>query len=142
MDGQNRNYSLRLAGLQRYASTGTAVEEPSAQQVDLLAEPHADLAPDTVPAGTASGVADPTNHMRIDSFAAIAAGLDPDLRCLFEEAVATLQSLKSGREQVEIKLRETGRADAMRTVTGLTAMDIAIERTEAIIRTLGEMRRG
>ncbi|MDZ4754694.1 MAG: hypothetical protein SGJ11_09375 [Phycisphaerae bacterium] len=80
--------------------------------------------------------------MRIDAFAAIAAGLDPDLRCLFDEAVATLHSLKAGREQVESKLRETGRADAMRTVTGLTAMDIAIERTATIIRTLGEMKTG
>src|SRR5688572_18019625 len=109
MDGQNRNYALRLAGLQRFASSGTAVEEPSPQHVELLAEPHADLICDTLApiplplplpaaAGSASSVAESANPLRIDSVTATAAGLDPEFRFLFEEAVATLQSLKAGRE--------------------------------------------
>ncbi|MBL9148842.1 MAG: hypothetical protein JNM94_09140 [Phycisphaerae bacterium] len=98
-------------------------------------------APAAMPAGTGAGVADPTNPLRIDAFTAIAATLDPDTRVLFEEAVRTLEALRHGREQVEAKLRETGREDAIRTVTGTSAIDIAIERTEAILRQLGGMRR-
>ena len=94
----------------------------------------------SVPAGTASGVADQDNPLRIDAYAAIAATLDPSTRAVFEEAVATLKALKLGREQVEAKLKETGREDAIRAVTGTSALDAAIERTEAIIRHLGQMR--
>ena len=85
--------------------------------------------------------ADRGNPLRIDAYAAIAATLDPATRAVFDEAVATLRALKAGREQVEAKLKETGREDAIRTVTGISALDSAIERTEAIIRSLGEMRR-
>jgi hypothetical protein len=95
-------------------------------------------APASVPAGTGSGVADQDNPLRIDAYAAIAATLDPATRAVFEEAVATLKSLKIGREQVEAKLKETGREDAIRTVTGTSALDAAIERTEGIIRLLGQ----
>lgn len=55
-------------------------------------------------------------------------------------ARATLAALKAGRAQVEEKLRELGREDPIRTVTGTSALDAAIERTEAILRTLGSMR--
>ncbi len=97
-------------------------------------------APAALPAGAGSGVADQHNPLRIDAYAAIAATLDPTTRALFEEAVATLKALKLGREQVEAKLKETGREDAIRAVTGTSALDAAIERTEAIIRHLGQMR--
>ncbi len=130
-DGQNRTYSLRLTGLDRCPSKGVETDAPA----------QATFTSDAVPAGTASGSADPTNPMRIDSFAAIAASLDPEARAVFAEAVATLRSLKVGREQVEYKLKELGREDAIRVVTGVSALDSAIERTEAMIRTLGDMRR-
>jgi hypothetical protein len=97
--------------------------------------------PRSMPAGSGAGVADPSNPLRIDAFTAIAATLDPETRALFEEAVRTLHELREGREHVEAKLRETGREDAIRTVTGTSAIDIAIERTESMLRQLGSMRR-
>lgn len=105
------------------------------RQAEAFAEP-----PTAVPAGTGAGVADPDNPYRIDSFAAIAARLEGEARLVFEEAVRTLRSLEAGREEVEAKLRETGREDAIRTVTGMSAIDGAIERTQAMIRALGDLR--
>ncbi|MBL9120563.1 MAG: hypothetical protein JNL80_11695 [Phycisphaerae bacterium] len=124
MDGAERAYSLRLAGASARPTDGAETEPP-----------------DPLPAGSGAGVADRANPLRIDAYASIAASLDPATRAVFEEAVATLRALKAGREQVEAKLTETGRQDAIRTVTGTSALDAAIERTEAIIRSLAEMRR-
>jgi hypothetical protein len=83
---------------------------------------------------------DPVPPLKLDRNEAIAATLDPETRIVFEEALATLAALKAGRAQVEEKLRELGREDPIRTVTGTSALDAAIERTEAILRTLGSMR--
>ncbi len=124
-DGAERTYSLRLAGAASCAPDASAALD----------------APESLPAGTGAGAADRGNPLRIDAYAAISATLDPATRAVFDEAVATLRALKAGREQVEAKLKETGREDAIRTVTGVSALDSAIERTEAIIRSLGEMRR-
>jgi hypothetical protein len=75
--------------------------------------------------------------IRIDSFEAIAAGLEGETRRMFDEAVRLLSSLRSDREVVEAKLREAGREDPIRTVTGASALDHAIEETENLIRRLG-----
>jgi hypothetical protein len=87
-----------------------------------------------------AGAADRENPLRIDAYASIAATLDPASREVFLEAVATLRALKAGREQVEAKLKETGREDAIRTVTGLSALDRSIEETESIIRAISDRR--
>lgn len=133
-EGADRAYALRLAGL----SGGDSARGGAGEADATTPGPEA---PDSLPAGTGSGAADRSNPLRIDAYAAIAATLDPATREVFEEAVATLRALKAGREQVEAKLTETGRQDAIRTVTGTSAIDSAIERTEAIIRSLAEMRR-
>jgi hypothetical protein len=140
--GNVRPAPLRLAtagaatGVGAGAATGVGAGAASGAGAEVGAGgEHA-----SVPAGTASGVADQDNPLRIDAYAAIAATLDPSTRAVFEEAVATLKALKLGREQVEAKLKETGREDAIRAVTGTSALDAAIERTEAIIRHLGQMR--
>lgn len=129
----DRSYSLRLAGSGACGDGACGCGEQTAGS-------HG-APPAAWPAGSGAGVADPSNPLRIDAYAAIAASLDPATRVVFEEAVATLKALKAGREQVEAKLKETGREDAIRAVTGTSALDSAIERTESIIRHLGEMRR-
>lgn len=133
--GAPRSFALRLAGMERCTSR--------ADRHDVVApspsEPT-EFAPAALPAGTGSGAADPDNPFRIDSFAAIAASLDGDTRAIFDEAVHLLRSLQSGRAEVEAKLRETGRVDPIREVTGVSALDGAIERTQEMIRLLGEMR--
>jgi hypothetical protein len=75
--------------------------------------------------------------IRLDSLEAIAAGLDGETRSMFDEAVRLLESLRSDREVVEAKLREAGREDPIRTVTGASALDHAIEETENLIRRFG-----
>lgn len=151
-DGAERTYSLRLAGAtQRACAPAEAAAHADSDGASPAASPStahstahstAQLdGPESLPAGTGAGAADRSNPLRIDAYAAIAASLDPASRAVFEEAVATLRALKAGREQVEAKLKETGREDAIRAVTGTSALDAAIARTEGIIRTLGEMRR-
>jgi hypothetical protein len=75
--------------------------------------------------------------IRIDSLEAIAAGLEGETRSMFDEAVRLLESLRSDREVVEAKLREAGREDPIRMVTGASALDHAIEETENLIRRFG-----
>lgn len=90
-----------------------------------------------VPAVGAQHAAEPASRgLRLDSFGGIAASLDADSRVMFEEAIRVLQSLRIDREAVEAKLKESGREDPIRTVTGTSALDSAIERTEELIRRL------
>jgi hypothetical protein len=126
-DGASRAYSLRLAGDASLTGRNTVTEAKPAA---------ADIAVTELDGAATGGLS-----LRIDPDSAIAAQLDPESRRVFEEAVATLRALKAGRAQVEAKLAETGRQDAIRTVTGISAMDAAIEQTEAMIRSLAELAR-
>lgn len=109
--------------LGRGAGDGLAYDE-------TLEAPHAAEAGDAADERRAAPI-------RIDSFEAIAAGLEGDTRRIFDEAVRLLGSLRTDREVVEAKLREAGRDDPIRAVTGASALDHAIEETENLIRQLG-----
>lgn len=80
----------------------------------------------------ATPIPDPTGR----SADADAAEVEAETLRLLAEARRVLESLRAGREVVEAKLEEHGRSDAIRLVTGTSAIDAAIDRAERIIETL------
>lgn len=65
-----------------------------------------------------------------------AAEVEAEAERLLAEARRVLESLRAGRQTVEAKLEEQGRTDAIRQVTGASALDAAIDRAERMIETL------
>ncbi|MEM1167264.1 MAG: hypothetical protein AAGI30_13355 [Planctomycetota bacterium] len=53
-----------------------------------------------------------------------------------ETAEAVLRSLESARQECEHQLGELNKPDAMRVVTGRSALDRCIERTRQVLRDL------
>jgi hypothetical protein len=62
--------------------------------------------------------------------------VEGEVERLLAEARRVLESLRAGRATVEAKLEEQGRSDAIRQVTGSSALDAAIVRAERMIETL------
>jgi hypothetical protein len=131
-EGASRSFTLRLAGAERCRSAAAPVA-PESPSADVDASADDGLTPELASFGDAAHL------LRIDSFAAIAAQLDAETRVLFEEAVRCLRSLRAGRDQVEAKLRESGREDPIRTVTGTSALDAAVEQAEAMVRQIQQL---
>lgn len=65
-----------------------------------------------------------------------AAAVEAETERLLAEARRVLESLRAGRAMVEAKLEEQGRTDAIRQVTGTSALDSAINRAERMIEAL------
>jgi hypothetical protein len=65
-----------------------------------------------------------------------AAAVEAETERLLAEARRVLESLRAGRATVEAKLEEQGRTDAIRQVTGTSALDAAINRAERMIEAL------
>lgn len=64
------------------------------------------------------------------------AEVEAEARRLLAEARAVLENLRAGRQVVEAKLQEQGRPDAIRMVTGTSALDAAIDRAERMVEAL------
>lgn len=58
---------------------------------------------------------------------------------LRREADVLLERLRESREVTEARLEETGRRDPMRTVTGRSAIEDAIQRTRSMIQHMDEL---
>ena len=65
-----------------------------------------------------------------------AAEVHAEAERLLAEARRVLEGLREGRATVEAKLEEQGRKDAIRQVTGASALEVAIDRAERMIEVL------
>ena len=65
-----------------------------------------------------------------------AAEVEAEAQRLLSEARQVLESLRAGRAVVEAKLEEQGRSDAIRLVTGTSALDAAIGQAERMVEAL------
>jgi hypothetical protein len=81
-------------------------------------------------------MATPTPEPSPGSAETDAAAVEAETVRLLAEARRVLESLRAGRATVEAKLEEQGRTDAIRQVTGTSALDAAINRAERMIEAL------
>lgn len=81
-------------------------------------------------------MATPTPEPSPGSAETDAAAVEAETVRLLAEARRVLESLRAGRATVEAKLEEQGRTDAIRQVTGTSALEAAINRAERMIEAL------
>jgi hypothetical protein len=93
-----------------------------------------------VPAGTSLGILDrPTEGRSRDRWDQAVASAE--IAHARRQAADVLGSLLQAREQLERKLTETGRSDAIRTITGRSSLDEAIESTRDMLAALDRIAR-